>query len=86
MSYTAETHVEPDWYQEDRGAVPSVVGSAHPSGMPSTPVCAASARSPSATPPKRTRPGPVSLDRLIGWDNGWNQRSERARTDEVVAP
>ena len=22
MSYTAETHVEPDWYQEDRGAVP----------------------------------------------------------------
>jgi len=31
-------------------------------------------------------PGPVSLDRLIGWDNGWDQRSQPARTDEVVAP
>ncbi|MFF6804830.1 DoxX family membrane protein [Streptomyces sp. NPDC012616] len=31
-------------------------------------------------------PGPVSLDRLIGWDNGWDQGSQPVRTDEVVAP
>jgi uncharacterized membrane protein YphA (DoxX/SURF4 family) len=31
-------------------------------------------------------PGPVSLDRLIGWDNGWEQRSQPARTDAVAAP
>ena len=31
-------------------------------------------------------PGPVSLDKLIGWDNGWEQRSQPARTNEVAAP